>query len=220
MPWEILRVDLPLIGGEGPTRPVDIYTNQGALPPYCAILALSPDHGFAFVALTRGPGLLPITELAVSTWVTAVEAAARADATEKLAGTYQLREPAPADVDREANAEKNTYITLATKNDRTGLVITNLFVNGVDILNTAMFLSLSTSNLPGRLLEVFSLYPSRSSIPDAPSHSFSFHSLPVHLPYALLVDPSSLRPFLRPTFVHCVYNYVQVFIDDPAKEKH
>ena len=139
MPWEILRVDLPLVGGEGPTRPVDIYTKQGALPPYCAILALSPDHGFGFVALTRGPGLLPITELAVSTWVNAVEAAARADATEKLAGTYQLREPAPVDADREAgasNAEKKTYITLATKNDRTGLVITNLHVNGVDILNT------------------------------------------------------------------------------------
>jgi len=139
MPWEILRVDLPLVGGEGPTRPVDIYTKQGALPPYCAILALSPDHGFGFVVLTRGPGLLPITELAVSTWVTAVEAAARADAKEKLAGMYQLREPAPVDADREAaasNDENKPYITLATKNDRTGLVINNLFVNGVDILNT------------------------------------------------------------------------------------
>ncbi|KAK5659170.1 hypothetical protein OQA88_1260 [Cercophora sp. LCS_1] len=156
MPWEIIRLDLPLFSpshppsldssndpndtpadpSDGapqnvPVRPVDIYAKNGSLGPYCSALAISPDHGIGFTVLTRGYGIIPLIEIVVDVWIAAAEQAAREEAAQKLAGRYQ------AEGTGSDGAKGETYVELSVKHDRTGLVVDELVVDGQDVLNQA-----------------------------------------------------------------------------------
>lgn len=91
MPWEIRRMNLPL--GRSGTRVVDLYTKNGALGLYTAIIVLSPDHEIGYVALIAGPernGLLAyLPELLAETLLPAAEDAARETAAARFAGTFK-----------------------------------------------------------------------------------------------------------------------------------
>ncbi|RGP63530.1 beta-lactamaselike 1 [Fusarium sporotrichioides] len=90
MPWEIRRMNLPLGGGR---RVVDLYTKNGALGLYTAIIVLSPDHEIGYVALIAGSernGLLAyLPELLAETLLPAAEDAARETAASRFAGTFK-----------------------------------------------------------------------------------------------------------------------------------
>jgi hypothetical protein len=91
MPWEIRRMNLPL--GRSGTRVVDLYTKNGALGLYTAIIVLSPDHEIGYVALIAGPernGLLAyLPELLAETLLPAAEDAARETAAARFTGTFK-----------------------------------------------------------------------------------------------------------------------------------
>ncbi|CVK94620.1 uncharacterized protein FMAN_03645 [Fusarium mangiferae] len=91
MPWEIRRTYVPL--GRSGTRIVDLYTKNGAIGLYTAIIVLSPDHGIGFVALMAGANraylLSCIPDLLVQTLLPAAENAARHDAVKRFAGTFK-----------------------------------------------------------------------------------------------------------------------------------
>jgi hypothetical protein len=91
MPWEIRRMHLPL--GRSGTRIVDLYTKNGALGLYTAILVLSPDHEIGYVALIAGPGraglLSYLPELLTETLLPAAENAARETAVARFTGTFK-----------------------------------------------------------------------------------------------------------------------------------
>ncbi|KAF5675557.1 beta-lactamase-like 1 [Fusarium heterosporum] len=91
MPWEIRRTHLPL--GRHSTRVVDLYTKNGALGLYTAIIALSPDHKIGFVGLFAGPGrnslLSYLPDLLAETLLTACEDVAREKAASMFTGTFR-----------------------------------------------------------------------------------------------------------------------------------
>ncbi|KAG8674049.1 hypothetical protein FPOAC1_000012 [Fusarium poae] len=90
MPWEIRRMTLPLGRGR---RVVDLYTKNGALGLYTAMIVLSPDHEIGYVALIAGPernGLLAyLPELLAETLLPAAEDAARETAASRFTGTFK-----------------------------------------------------------------------------------------------------------------------------------
>ncbi|RBR13272.1 uncharacterized protein FIESC28_08238 [Fusarium coffeatum] len=120
MPWEIRRTLLPL--GPNGIRVVDLYTKNGAIGLYTAIVVLSPDHGIGFVALFAGPSrdvvLSYVPDLLANTLLPAAEEAAREAATARFTGTFQGRE---------------TEVTLEMEDT---LVVKNWARGGVDVLAT------------------------------------------------------------------------------------
>ncbi|KAF4995730.1 hypothetical protein FGRMN_4937 [Fusarium graminum] len=91
MPWEIRRTHLPL--GRNGTRVVDLYTKNGALGLYTAIIALSPDHQIGFVGLFAGPSrdslLSYLPDLLAETLLPASEKGARENAVSQFTGTFK-----------------------------------------------------------------------------------------------------------------------------------
>jgi len=91
MPWEIRRALVPL--GSSGTRVVDLYTKNGAIGLYTAIVVLSPDHGTGYIALFAGPSrdvmLSYIPDLLANTLLPAAEEAAREAAAAWFTGTFQ-----------------------------------------------------------------------------------------------------------------------------------
>ncbi|KAL9570376.1 hypothetical protein ACKAV7_005487 [Fusarium commune] len=79
MPWEIRRTYIPL--GRSGTRVVDLYTKNGAIGLYTAIIVLSPDHEMDHVALIAGTNraylLSYLPDLLAQTLLPAAENAAR-----------------------------------------------------------------------------------------------------------------------------------------------
>ncbi len=57
-PWEIVRLDLPVVEHSNQTRTVDLYTKAGGIGAYGALLALSPDHDLGFARFWQ-PAQLP-----------------------------------------------------------------------------------------------------------------------------------------------------------------
>ncbi|KAF4448678.1 putative beta-lactamase-like 1 [Fusarium austroafricanum] len=90
MPWEIRRTHVPLGKGK---RVVDLYTKNGALGLYTAIIVLSPDHELGFVALLAGSGraalLSYLPDLLAQTLLPAAEDAARETADARFSGTFE-----------------------------------------------------------------------------------------------------------------------------------
>ena len=124
MPWEIMRIEVP-VSPTAPTsavRHIDLYTKQGAIPPYSSILAVSPDHDIGFVVLATGRGLGAIVELVIHEYIPAVEAAAREAALQRFAGKYA------------SPGNETTHITLSLHGDRTGLVIDEFIRDGHDVM--------------------------------------------------------------------------------------
>lgn len=91
MPWEIRRTVVPL--GASGTRVVDLYTKNGALGLYTAIIVLSPDHEIGYVVLSAGPArsylLSYLPDLLAQTLLPAAEEAARESAAARFTGTFQ-----------------------------------------------------------------------------------------------------------------------------------
>ncbi|KAL9570080.1 hypothetical protein ACKAV7_005588 [Fusarium commune] len=91
MPWEIRRTYIPL--GRSGTRVVDLYTKNGAIGLYTAIIVLSPDHEIGYVALIAGTNraylLSYLPDLLAQTLLPAAENAARDTAVKRFAGTFK-----------------------------------------------------------------------------------------------------------------------------------
>ncbi|KAG5806772.1 hypothetical protein H9Q74_011428 [Fusarium xylarioides] len=91
MPWEIRRTYVPL--GRSGTRVVDLYTKNGAIGLYTAIIVLSPDHEIGYVALVAGTNraylLSYLPDLLAQALLPAAETAARDNAAKRFAGTFK-----------------------------------------------------------------------------------------------------------------------------------
>ncbi|KAH8879802.1 beta-lactamase/transpeptidase-like protein [Thozetella sp. PMI_491] len=133
MPWEIVRLDLPIINLSDQKRTVDLYTKAGGIGAYGAVLALSPDHGIGFAILAAGPspgfpGQIPVlTELALDSWIPAAEAASRLAAGIRFAGSYLTH--------LIANSTGPEYsVAVALDQHKPGLIVANFSVSGINIL--------------------------------------------------------------------------------------
>ncbi|KAF4439596.1 beta-lactamase-like 1 [Fusarium acutatum] len=91
MPWEIRRTYIPL--GRSGTRVVDLYTKNGAIGLYTAIIVLSPDHEIGYIALIAGTNraylLSYLPDLLAQALLPAAESAARDNAVKRFAGTFK-----------------------------------------------------------------------------------------------------------------------------------
>ncbi|KAF4951283.1 hypothetical protein FGADI_7596 [Fusarium gaditjirri] len=91
MPWEIRRTYVPL--GRSGTRVVDLYTKNGAIGLYTAIIVLSPDHEIGYVALVAGTNrsylLSYLPDILAQTLLPAAENAARNNAVKRFTGAFK-----------------------------------------------------------------------------------------------------------------------------------
>ncbi|KAF5989510.1 putative beta-lactamase-like 1 [Fusarium bulbicola] len=139
MPWEIRRTYVPL--GRSGTRVVDLYTKNGAIGLYTAIIVLSPDQQIGFVALIAGTNraymLSYLPDLLAQTLLPAAENTARDTAVARFAGTFE---------------GPKSRLTVAMSDT---LVVRNWTRAGVDVL--AMQAALTWPGLD--LIPVLRLYP-------------------------------------------------------------
>jgi len=125
-PWEINRLSIPVSPGSNRTRVSDLYTKLGGQVGYTTVFALSPDHGIGYSILIAGVGTAPtiarvlLRDAVGETFIPAAEAAAFENARVKYAGTF-------ADPDNELS-----NLTLTVDQDKPGLGLASLFVDGVD----------------------------------------------------------------------------------------
>jgi len=143
MPWEILRVDVPvptapsfparLAGNDTrPARLVDLYTKNGGIGAYHAQFALSPDHGFGFVVFVAGPpagadgrfaDMMLVNRLTSETLLPAFEAAGLEQAVARFGGTY-------------ATATGNATLTVVAGDGGLGLGVRDWRASGRDLLKS------------------------------------------------------------------------------------
>jgi len=145
MPWEILRVDVPVPttvppGSTGPTgndtqpaRLVDLYTKNGGIGAYYAEFVLSPDHGFGFVVLVAGPtpigadtrftDMMLVNRLTSEALLPAFEAAGLEQAAARFGGTY-------------AAAGSNVTLTIVAGDGGLGLGVRDWRVGDRDLLKS------------------------------------------------------------------------------------
>ncbi|RBQ78067.1 hypothetical protein FVER14953_03457 [Fusarium verticillioides] len=139
MPWEIRRTYIPL--GRSGTRIVDLYTKNGAIGFYTAIIVLSPDHEVGFVALIAGTNraylLSYLPDLLAQTLLPAAENTARDAAVTRFAGTFE-------------GPKSRLTVTMSDT-----LVVRNWTRAGVDVLT--MLAALTWPGLD--LIPVLRLYP-------------------------------------------------------------
>ncbi|KAF5598346.1 beta-lactamase-like 1 [Fusarium pseudocircinatum] len=139
MPWEIRRTYIPL--GCSGTRVVDLYTKNGTIGLYTAIVILSPDHEVGFVALIAGTNraymLSYLPDLLAQTLLPAAENTARDTAVTRFAGTFE-------------GPKSRLTVTMSDT-----LVVRNWTRAGVDVL--AMQAALTWPGLD--LIPVLRLYP-------------------------------------------------------------
>ncbi|KFY45814.1 hypothetical protein V494_00747 [Pseudogymnoascus sp. VKM F-4513 (FW-928)] len=114
-PWEIYKAPLP-------ERSVWMYTKDGDLGAYSTKLALIPDFGIGITYLGGGddPGNVKdvITDIVAAIGVPAIEKAAKEEATNVFAGTYQ----------REGS--NDTFVIAIDANP--GLLVRKFVINGTD----------------------------------------------------------------------------------------
>jgi hypothetical protein len=141
-PWKMLRVEL------SNNQLVDLYTKNGGIGAYAAVLILSPDLDFGISILSGGAYGGNIVELfaevALENFMPALRAAALEQAQADLTGTYS------------ASNVPNTTITISGNANKTGLLVFNWTYNGTqvsEIINAAYG---SAAKSP----VIVSLYPS------------------------------------------------------------
>ena len=126
-PWEISRLQIPVSNATNVSRIVDLYTKSGDIGTYSGLLAVDIDHNIGFSILTAGSNASTqrnvLESLIATTWVPALEDAAREEALRSLVGTYSS-----------GNASDNSSITLALDDDRPGLGISSWTSSDVDML--------------------------------------------------------------------------------------
>lgn len=125
-------MDLPVEPDSSATRTVYLYTKNGGIGGYNAEIILSPDHDIGFAvhvadlgSTSDGAGsstLWALNELAISTWIPAVEAAARESAALNFAGTFISQDGL------------NSSISLTKVPNYQGLRVTQLIYNNTDFL--------------------------------------------------------------------------------------
>ncbi|KAJ9604586.1 hypothetical protein H2200_010699 [Cladophialophora chaetospira] len=138
-PWEIFGMEVPVSEGSKTTRNVYLYTKNGGIGGYNGQLILSPDHNIGiavfvtyFNPTTDGAGsstLWTINEMAVQTWITAAETAAREAAAANFVGTFASQDGL------------NSSISLAMVPNHQGVRIARLIYNNtdfLDVLNTEL----------------------------------------------------------------------------------
>lgn len=115
-PWEIYKAPLP-------ERSVWMYTKGGDLAFYSTKISLIPDFGIGFTYLSAGDdtGAVRdiITDIVAAVGVPAFEKAAKEEAANVYAGTYQ----------REGSSD--TFVVAVDANP--GLLVTKFLVNGTDV---------------------------------------------------------------------------------------
>lgn len=127
MPFEIFRVEVPISLESNKTRTVDVYSKNGGLGGYSTWLFLSPDHEIGVTILAASPNLggsavLILSELALSTWLPAAEAASREAAATNIAGNFTSADGL------------NSSLSLEMIPGYKGLRLAELTYNGTDIL--------------------------------------------------------------------------------------
>ena len=122
--WEIERLPLNVSASSSLTRICDLYTKLGGNHQYSGVFALSPDHGIGYSVLTAGPQArsdrYPLRDAVGTAFVTAAEHGAAENAASNLVGTF---------ADRSA---EGTNLTLTVEEDRPGLGLESMFVDGVE----------------------------------------------------------------------------------------
>lgn len=141
-PWEIYRMQLPLSPTTSAARIVDLYTKNGDLGAYSAVLALSPDHGMGWAIMlasrtpqtsTRNHEMAALADTIADALVPAFEAAAREQAEVDFAGTYVL-------IDGATNV--TTTMTIALDGGRPGMGVTSWTrSDGLDLLKNFALVS-------------------------------------------------------------------------------
>jgi len=147
-PWEINRLSLPIAPNSTRTRVSDLYTKLGGNPQYAGVFALSPDHGLGYSILIGGPAStadrVPLRDTVAEVFVTAAEHAALENAEQKFTGTF-VHELA-----------QGANLTLTVDQDRPGLGLKEMYLNGTNVL--PLFLDLSAADFPPENTSV-RLYP-------------------------------------------------------------
>lgn len=147
-PWEINRLSIPVAANSSRTRISDLYTKLGGNPQYAAVFAISPDHGLGFSILIGGPestsDRVPLRDSVAEVFLTAAEHAASENAEHHLTGTF---------VDQIA---QGANLTLAVDQDRPGLGLKDIYLNGTNMISS--LLGLSASAIPPANVSV-RLYP-------------------------------------------------------------
>lgn len=120
-PWEICRANNLTVDG----RIIDVYTRVGDIPDYNALFVVIPDYGLSISVLSAGPESNLDTQLYIATrvlqpLVRSFEAAGKAEARLKYAGTYE-------------NLQTNSSIELRI-DDQSGLHVKTWIMNGHDVL--------------------------------------------------------------------------------------
>lgn len=181
--WEIERLALNVSASSSRTRISDLYTKLGANLDYSGVFALSPDHGIGYSILTAGPQAspdrYPLHDAVGTAFVTAAEHGAAANAASNFVGTF-------AD-----HSTKGTNLTLTVDEDRPGLGLESMFVDGVEWRAKLWGASEEVEAMIGAANITVRLYPrnhpspySRSSSSDgtAASKQISFRAVPQILP--------------------------------------
>jgi hypothetical protein len=135
-PWEILRVK---VNGQS----VDVYSKSGDWGIYHSFFGLIPDYDIGFTVLTAATPTSDNgdvrAEVPVIVWdavLPVVDQIARDQAEKSFAGTY-------------TSDQTNSSLTLTTGGSQTGLKVTQLISNGVDLFS---YSSILTPNLVWRLM--------------------------------------------------------------------
>lgn len=120
-PWEIFRAP---IGDPSNNRVVDLYTKGGTLPTFQSIIALMPDFNVGFVVLlsTDSTSQFPIAELIANTLIPALDEAGREEADAAFSGHYVAEGPL------------NSSVTISSKANEAGLILSFWISNGTDML--------------------------------------------------------------------------------------
>lgn len=141
-PWEIIRTH----GLTSDGRVIDLHTKSGDLGSYKGMIVLIPDFDVTFALLMGGPDAssvgvtIGMGEL-VEVLIPALDAAAREEAKNNLAGTY-------------TDEESNSTVTLAI-DDGPGLLVTELVMRDLDVLeNYALYANPQSGLDPTTKVEV------------------------------------------------------------------
>ncbi|KAF2735114.1 beta-lactamase/transpeptidase-like protein [Polyplosphaeria fusca] len=123
-PWEIYRLTIPTSAKSNRTRVSDLYTKMGGQVAYAGIFALSPDHDLGYSVLVAGENAtqdrIPLRDVVGTAFIPAAEAAAFENAASNYGGVF-------ADPNNESS-----NLTLTVDDDKPGLGLPALFVDGVD----------------------------------------------------------------------------------------
>jgi hypothetical protein len=142
-PWEIWRTRSNIVEGHR----VDLYTKSGSTGDYNALVILIPDYDVAISILVAGPSggnvINIAADMAVQTFLPALEQVSKEQACQRLCGLYRTRDP-----------KQDSSLAIA-RDDGPGLLIQKWVSSGVDIKAAAQQYATATG---GGFIKSFRLY--------------------------------------------------------------